>query len=249
MRARIVLATALAISIYAPTVLAQSVSPLADPTRPAEDSARDVNRKPLEVIAFAGVKSGDRVIDFIPGGGYFTRVLSGVVGPKGHVYATVPAAAADYQAKLTATIVTFAQTHPNVSVEIAKGALTPSDGPVDVLWTAQNYHDLYNRPGDAGGPPPLLQINKAVYAALKPGGVYLIIDHDDAPGAGVSHTKTLHRIEGAVVRKDVEAAGFVFEGESDVLRNPADPHTASVFDASIRGHTDQFVYKFRKPRS
>ena len=249
MRIQTVLASFLAIGLLAPTALAQSGSPLADPGRPAEDVARDTNRKPLDVIAFAGVKSGDRVIDFIPGGGYFTRILSGVVGPKGHVYATVPAVAADYQAKLTATITTFAQTHPNVSVEIAKTGFAPADGPVDVFWTAQNYHDLYNPTGPSSGPPPLLFINKTVFAALKPGGVYLIIDHDDAPGAGVSHTKSLHRIEAAVVRKDVEAAGFVFEGESNLLRNPADPHTAVVFDPSIRGHTDQFIYKFRKPKA
>ena len=244
-----VLATVIAIGFLAPAALAQTPSPLADPARPADDVSRDANRKPLEVISFAGVKSGDRVIDFIPGGGYFTRVLSGVVGPKGHVYATVPAVAADYQAKLTATIATFAQSHPNVSVEIAKGGLAPADGPVDVFWTAQNYHDLYNPMGPGSGPPSLLPINKAVFAALKPGGVYLIIDHDDAPGSGISHTKSLHRIEAAVVRKDVEAAGFVFEGESNLLKNPADPHTALVFDPSIRGHTDQFVYKFRKPKS
>jgi len=249
MRIRTLLATGLAIGLFTSAAWAQPVSPLADPARPAEDVARDANRKPLDVIAFADVKPGDRVVDFIPGGGYFTRILSGVVGPKGHVYATVPAVAADYQAKLTATIVTFAATHPNVSVEIAKGALGPADGPVDVFWTAQNYHDLYNHPGEAGGPPSLLPINKAVFAALKPGGVYLIIDHDDAPGAGISHTKSLHRIEAAVVRKDVEAAGFVFEGESNLLKNPADPHTALVFDPSIRGHTDQFIYKFRKPKS
>ena len=249
MRLKSALATAFAIVILAPAAWAQPASPLADPGRPADDVARDANRKPLEVIAFAGVRPGDRVIDFIPGGGYFTRVLSGVVGPKGHVYATVPAVAADYQAKLTATIATFSQTHPNVSVEIAKGGFAPPDGPVDVFWTAQNYHDLYNPMGPASGPPSLLPINKAVFAALKPGGVYLIIDHDDASGAGVSHTKSLHRIEAAVVRKDVEAAGFVFEGESGLLRNPADPHTALVFDASIRGHTDQFIYKFRKPKS
>lgn len=243
------LATILVAGLLGSTAVAQSLSPLADPARPAEDVARDANRKPLEVIAFAGVKPGDRVIDFIPGGGYFTRILSGVVGAKGHVYATVPSVAANYQAKLTATITAFAQTHPNVTVTIASGALTPSDGPVDVFWTAQNYHDLYNRPGEAGGAPSLLPLNKAIFAALKPGGVYLVIDHDDAPGAGVSHTKTLHRIEAAVVRKDVEAAGFVFEGESNLLRNPADPHTALVFDPSIRGHTDQFIYKFRKPKA
>lgn len=249
MRIQTVLATVLAIGMLAPSALAQSGSPLTDPGRPAEDVARDANRKPLDVIAFAGVKSGDRVIDFIPGGGYFTRILSGVVGPKGHVYATVPSVAADYQAKLTATIATFAQTHPNVSVEIAKAGFAPADGPVDVFWTAQNYHDLYNPTGPNSSPPSLLFINKTVFAALKPGGVYLIIDHDDAARAGTSHTKSLHRIEAAVVRKDVEAAGFVFEGESNLLRNPADPHTALVFDPSIRGHTDQFIYKFRKPKS
>lgn len=249
MRMQITMSALLAVGLLSSSVQAQPVSPLSDPARPSEDVARDANRKPLEVIAFAGVKPGDRVIDFIPGGGYFTRILSGVVGPQGHVYATVPSAAADYQAKLTATIETFAKSHPNVTIEIAKGALAPSDGPVDFFWTAQNYHDLYNPVGPNAGPPSLLFINKAVFAALKPGGVYLIIDHDDAPGSGVTHTKSLHRIEAAVVRKDIEAAGFVFDGESRLLKNPADPHTALVFDPSIRGHTDQFIYRFRKPKS
>jgi predicted methyltransferase len=223
---------------------------LADPGRPAADVQRDAARKPAEVIAFAGLKRGDRVIDFIPGGGYFTRIFSGVVGPKGHVYAMVPGAAEAMEAPMTATITSYAATHPNVSVVITKGLdLSAPGGPVDVFWTAQNYHDLYN-PLTKGGPKATTMdpINKAVFAALKPGGVYFIIDHVAPAGSGTSDTNTLHRIDPDVVMKDVTSVGFQFEGRSEVLRNPADPHTAIVFDPSIRGHTDQFVMKFRKPK-
>ncbi len=242
------LAASATLTATAPVALAASASPLADPGRPAEDVARDAARKPLELAAFAGIKAGDRVVDLIPGGGYFTFVFSGLVGPTGHVYATVPAPAKDYMAKKTAVIDAWAATHPNTSVVYSAGGFTPPDGPADLVWTAQNYHDLYNPIGPAAGPPNLLPINKAIFAALKPGGVYLIVDHSAPAGSGTADTKTLHRIDEAVVRKDVEAAGFVFEGASDVLRNPADPRTALVFDPSIRGKTDQFVLKFRKPK-
>jgi predicted methyltransferase len=223
---------------------------LADTGRPAADVQRDAARKPAQVVAFAGLKRGDRVIDFIPGGGYFTRIFSGVVGPKGHVYAMVPGAAEALEAKATATITEYAASHPNVSVVVTKGLdLSAPGGPVDVFWTAQNYHDLYN-PLTKGAPKAtsMAPINKAVFAALKPGGTYFIIDHVAPAGSGTSATNTLHRIDPNVVMKDVTSAGFVFVGKSDVLRNPADPHTALVFDPSIRGHTDQFVFKFRKPR-
>ncbi|HEY5290665.1 MAG TPA: methyltransferase [Caulobacteraceae bacterium] len=228
---------------------ASMAAALADPGRPEADVARDAARKPAAVIAFAGLKRGDRVIDFIPGGGYFTRIFSGVVGPTGHVYAMVPGAAADMEAKLTQTIGEFAAQHANVSVVITKGFdLDAPGGPVDVFWTAQNYHDLYN-PLSKGAPAPtsMMPLNKAVYAALKPGGVYFIIDHVAPAGSGTSDTQTLHRIDPERVKADVEAAGFKFVGSSDALRNPADPHTAIVFDSSIRGHTDQFVFRFRKP--
>ena len=236
------------VSLPVMAVAAAPASPLADPGRPAEDVARDAARKPMELAAFAGMKAGDRVVDLIPGGGYFTFVFSGIVGPTGHVYATVPAPAKDYMAKKTAVIDGWAATHPNTTVVYSAGGFTPPDGPVDLVWTAQNYHDLYNPMGPSAGPPNLLPINKAIFAALKPGGVYLIVDHSAPAGSGTADTKTLHRIDEAVVRKDVEAAGFVFEGSSDVLRNPADPRTALVFDPSIRGKTDQFVLKFRKPK-
>jgi len=229
-----ILSASLALAAQASAAPGGVAAALGDSGRPAADVQRDAARKPAEVIAFAGLKTGDRVIDFIPGGGYFTRIFSGVVGPKGHVYAMVPGAAEALEAPMTATITSYAATHPNVTV--------------DVFWTAQNYHDLYN-PLTKGAPKPanMDPINKAVFAALKPGGIYFIIDHVAPAGSGTSATNTLHRIDPDVVMKDVTSVGFKFVGRSEVLRNPADPHTAIVFDPSIRGHTDQFVLKFRKP--
>jgi predicted methyltransferase len=115
---------------------------------------------------------------------------------------------------------------------------------VDVVFTAQNYHDY---PDAFMGKVDLLAFDRQVYAALKPGGVFVVIDHAAAAGTGLRDTDTLHRIDPAVVRQQVEAAGFVFDGASDVLRNSADPHDIPVFDHSIRGHTDQFAFRFRKP--
>jgi predicted methyltransferase len=108
----------------------------------------------------------------------------------------------------------------------------------------QNYHDLYDK---FMGPADVPAFNKAVYEALKPGGRFVIIDHSAADGSGLADTETLHRIDAARVKADLAAAGFKFVGESDALRNPADPRTKLVFDPSIRGHTDQFVYVFQRP--
>jgi predicted methyltransferase len=115
---------------------------------------------------------------------------------------------------------------------------------VDVFWTVQNYHDV---PNGGGGEPALRAFNAAVFKLLKPGGTYLIVDHADAPGTGLSGTGTRHRIDPEAVRTQVTAAGFRFVGQSRVLANPADDHSKGVFDAAVRGRTDQFVFKFRKP--
>jgi predicted methyltransferase len=219
-----------------------------DPSRPATDTIRDENRKPAETLEFAGVKPGDRIADYAAGAGYFTRLFADVVGPGGHVYASVPSALFKYTniVKGIGDIQSYAVTHPNITVTFAS-ALDAARYPerLDVFWIAQNYHDLHD---SFMGPVDMAVFNRTVYAALKPGGLYIVLDHVAAKGSPAEVTDTLHRIESSTVRGEVEAAGFTFEGESTILANPADSHTAGVFDTSIRGRTDQFILKFRRPR-
>jgi predicted methyltransferase len=112
----------------------------------------------------------------------------------------------------------------------------------DLVWTSQNYHDFHNVEGF-----DVAALNRAIFAALKPGGIYLVLDHAAESGSGLRDTNTLHRIDEDTVKQEVKAAGFVLVGESRILRNKDDPHTEKVFDGSIQGHTDQFILKFRKP--
>lgn len=219
---------------------------VADPARPDADRARDADRFPAEMLAFAGIRPGMRVADLVPGQGYFTRLFSVAVGPGGHVYAYVPDELTKLAKRPPAVNAIAADPHyKNVSVILRTLPLFGAPEKLDVVWTSQNYHDMHD---EFMGPADLAVVNKAVFRALKPGGVYIVLDHAAAPGSGLANTEDLHRIDPAQVRKEVEAAGFIFEGESTILRNPADDHTKKVFDPSIRGHTDQFVYKFRKPR-
>jgi predicted methyltransferase len=219
---------------------------IADKNRPAEDTARDADRKPATMLEFAGIKPGMKVVDVIPGKGYFTRIFAAAVGAKGWVYSFEPTEFDGvYKSHNIAVPTGSVPNYSNASYiheSIAKFALPEQ---VDVVWTSQNYHDLHDK---FAGPVDLAVANKAIFDALKPGGVFVVLDHAALPGSGLSATDTLHRIDPAVVKTEVEAAGFKFVGESKVLRNPADPHTALVFDKSIRGHTDQFIYKFQKPR-
>jgi predicted methyltransferase len=207
---------------------------VADANRTDADRARDADRKPGEILEFTGVKSGDKVAELLPGGGYFTRLLSAAVGPTGKVYAGVPAADLE-KAKAAAK--------GNVEVVALNPGGLAFPEPVDLLFTAQNYHDFHLKRLNLDVPAT----NKALFNALKPGGTLLIIDHAAAPGSPVDVADTLHRIDPAVVKREVEAAGFKFISENNAVRNSSDPLTASVFDASIRGKTDQFVYKFQKP--
>lgn len=217
---------------------------LADSRRPAEDTARDGARHPAETLAFAAIEPGDRVGEIFPGGGYFTRLFAVAVGEQGRVYPTIrPEGVAG---QFETPILAVAAQYPNAVM-----ARTPYDAlaypePLDVIFTAQNYHDM---PITAYGLGDRMAMNRTAFAALKPGGLYVIIDHSAAAGSPVQTDgqSALHRIDQAIVRREVEAAGFAFDGESEVLRNPADPRTASVFDPSIRGHTDQFMMRFRKP--
>jgi len=220
---------------------------VADPGRPAADTERDANRKPAETLLFAGIAPGQQIAELLPGGGYFTRIMGKAVGPSGHIYALVPAPSPDAPANtpdFAARVKALAAdpNYSNVSVIVEPFAQLKMPVPVDMVWTSQNYHDLHNFPG-----LDITVFNQMVFEALKPGGTYFILDHATEPGAGSSQTGTLHRIDPETVKREVLAAGFVFAGSSNLLRQPGDPHTAKVFDPSIRGRTDQFILKFRKP--
>ncbi len=218
---------------------------LADPSRPADDTARDAARHPGEILALAGVKSGDTVVDYIMGGGYFTRILSGAVGPKGTVYAFQPAEFIKFKSSYGDNLKNVTAALPNSKP--LDGPMTALDLPdnVDVVITVQNYHDMHLKPFPAD---TAAKADAEIFKSLKPGGVFLVIDHAAAAGSGLTAPDTQHRIDIAAVKSEVEAAGFKLEAESPLLANPADPHTASVFDPSIRGKTDQFILKFRKPK-
>ena len=220
---------------------------VANPARPQADRDRDAARKPVESLQFSGIKPGDAVADFNANGGYFARLFADVVGSRGHVYAIEPVEAQQYTAKSTAELQTYAAGRSNMTVSV-KTALESLRLPrqLDLFWISQNYHDLHDK---FFGPVDTAAFNKAVFAALKPGGSYVILDHSAAPGAPADVTETLHRIDPDTVRREVEAAGFVFDGQSDMLANPGDPRTITVFDKSIRGHTDQFILRFRKPQT
>src|ERR1700691_1742375 len=229
-------------------VSAALAAAVAASSRPDSDTTRDADRKPEQTLAFSGIKPGDNVADYVANSGYFTRLFSSVVGSKGHVYAVEPTAFFKYQSFPTAVaeLQGYAVDHPNVTVTTAaalEGLRFPEK--LDLFWISQNYHDLHDK---FMGPVDTAAFNKAVYEALKPGGFYVVLDHSAAPGAADDVTETLHRIEASTVRRDVEAAGFKFDSESLILANPADPRTAKVFDQTIRGHTDQFILKFRKPK-
>jgi predicted methyltransferase len=221
---------------------------LADPGRNDQRDAADARRKPGPLIALAGVKPGDKVLDLIPGSGYWTRIFSKIVGPNGKVYAVWPQAYAreamgnvqDMQ-KLSAD-----KYYGNIVTLVQPTTTLTAPEPLDVVWTSQNFHDYPDEFMGKGDPSTLA---KAAFAALKPGGVFMVIDHRAKDGRGLADTDTLHRIDPAAVRKLAEGAGFRFAGESKVLDNPADPLDIPVFDKAIRGHTSQFAYKFVKPAS
>ena len=243
------LAAAAFLSPAAPAAVPANIAAaVADSNRPEADRALDADRKPAETLAFVGVKSGESVGELISGGGYFTRLLSKAVGPKGHVYSWAPARPADAPATLPdfaakVKVIAADPNYANVTV-VQQGMSTAFAGnPMDMIFTAQNYHDFHNfKEVDVG------EFNKAVFNSLKPGGLYIVLDHSAEKGSGLRDTSTLHRIDEATVKSEVTAAGFVFVGESPVLANAADPRTAKVFDPSIRHKTDQFILKFRKPK-
>jgi predicted methyltransferase len=237
-------AATLAASAVAATIPPNIEAAVANSARPQADRDRDAARKPAEVLAFAGVKPGEQVLELIPGGGYYTRLLSGAVGPSGHVTEVIPnlTGAADVGQKSNGVAA-----DPNFA-NVKEARLAPGElgklGPADLVWTSQNYHDLHlaRFKLDVAG------FDREVFAALKPGGIFFIEDHSAKTGSGLDAPDKLHRIDEDFVKKEVESAGFKLVGESDALRNPSDDRTVIVFDPAIRGHTDQFLLKFQKPR-
>ena len=232
----------------ASAVTKEITAAVADPARPDADRKRDIDRKPAESVAFAGLKRGQSVADLLPGGGYFTRIFSAVVGPSGHVYAVPPPrrpdAPADRPDPAAATQAIAADAHySNVTVLVQRLTDLSLPAPVDIAWTSRNYHDLHNIPN-----VDVVAIDKKIFEALKPGGTFIVLDHAAEKGSGFRDTSTLHRVDGEAVRKEVESAGFKFVGQSEILRNPNDPHTAKVFDSTVQDKTDQFILKFRKPK-
>ena len=239
-----------ALTLFAGTAMAAEAAyvsaAIADASRPEADKAADADRKPAEMLAFAGVKPGEKVADLMPGGGYFTRVFAKAVGANGKVYAVVP----DELLKMRATggdaikaIAADAGYKNVVVVNGSMGAFKVAE-PLDVVWTSRNYHDFHNK---MFGPLDMAAYNKAVFAALKPGGVYIVLDHTAAPGSGFEATESLHRVDPEAVKKEVMAAGFKFDSESNILKSTTDDHSGKIFDSGMHNHTDQFVLKFRKP--
>jgi predicted methyltransferase len=202
-----------------------------------------------ELIRFARVNAGATVIDVYPGDGDWTRLFSDVVGPKGRVYSFVPAEVAHFKNDPVGRMRTLAEEPGRENVEAVSAdlvAMPEATQAADVLWLHLFYHDLHTELIRARG-ATAARFNRAVYERLKPGGSYVIVDHAAAAGAGTRDAQSLHRIEPASVRAEVEAAGFVLDAESTLLANKDDPHAIKVFDPSIKGKTDRFAYRFVKP--
>lgn len=217
-------------------------SAVADPSRPADQRAADETRKPAETIAFAGVRPGMTVGEFYPGGGYFTRMLSDVVGPKGHIYG-IENDRWKGAVKADAELVASGQLK-NVTMDSGPFGTVRFPKPLDIAWVTQNYHDLKIA---EYGVVDTAAFNRAVFQALKPGGTYFILDHEAPAGTTTADIVKLHRIEKAQVIREVTAVGFRLVEEGDFLHRPGDDHTLSIFDKAIQGKTDQYALKFVKP--
>jgi predicted methyltransferase len=266
--------------IFAAVVLTQSAiadgipehisAAVADTSRPETDRQRDIDRRPAEIIAFAGLNPGDKVADFMPGKGYFTRIFCKAVGETGHVYAvavppvtpgtTAPAPVAETPAgsctNVTASILR-SRSYPAPELHSDSddpgwvyqyyASRLPAESfyvpePLDLIWTAENYHDLHN---SRFGSPDMTYVDKALLSMLKPGGILIVEDHAAQAGSGTRDTEKLHRIDPEQVKKEAAIAGFEFVGESDVLRHADDPHTAKAHE--MHDKTDRFLLKFRRP--
>jgi predicted methyltransferase len=247
----LVVAFVLSLSVSLP-VLADGHDPivaaLAATERPASDLELDARRRPDAVLAFFGIEPGMTVFELFAGGGYYTEILSGVVGQDGEVWAhnNTP-----YIAYTRAELDKRFRPGRLANVKRLRAEnneLELPEATFDAVLFALAYHDVYyvdekNGWGEIDGPAMLAEI----YRSMKPGGVLGVVDHVAAAGSPPQTGGTLHRIDPVLLRGDLEAAGFVYEGEIDVLRNPADGHTLPINDPAIKRRTDRVVYRFRVP--
>ncbi len=207
--------------------------------RTAEHKARDANRKPAEVLALSGVKPGQRVLEFAGFGQYMTTMLSDIVGPKGKVFMLdLPYT----EQRAGAASRAFVAAHPNTSYTLEDYNTVALPENIDVVFNVLYYHDLPLNKIDTAG------LNRRILAALKPGGIFFVVDHNAEAGSGMRDTQKLHRIDPVVIKQEVLAAGFELVEESKLLAYPSDNHTQMVFAPGLRGMTDQTIFKFRKPR-
>jgi predicted methyltransferase len=245
LRVALAVCSAAALIAAAASVPAYITGAVASSSRPEKDRDRDVNRKPDLVIAFAGIKPGQKVGELMPGGGYFSRLFCQIVGPTGHLYtiSMIPAVKRDPPPPdAAAAAPPPASACSNVTADSQDASALKLPSGLDVVWTSENYHDLHNA---YFGKPDVKLLDRAVYDALKPGGVFIVEDHAAAAGSGARDTETLHRIDPELVKQEVTSAGFVFVAGSDLLHNPEDTHDAKVFE--LKGRSDKFLLKFRKP--
>jgi predicted methyltransferase len=234
-----------ATSLLCAPASAQSVPPaiaaaVADIARPEADKERDTARKPAETVAFAGVRAGMVVAELGPGRGYYTRILAKAVGPAGKVYAVITATQAARPGVMDG-LNALAAAYPNIKVVTVEYATMMLPEKADLFWTTENYHDFHNGPT-----ADIAALDKAVFNNLKPGGIFYVEDHSAAPGAGLAATSQFHRMDEAVAKSELTAAGFKLDGESDLLRNPADNKAASNSES---GHfvSDRFMLRMKRP--
>lgn len=212
-----------------------------DAGRTAEHRENDAVRLPAEVIAISGMAPGDVVVDYRPGGGYYTRIFSKVVGPEGKVYATESAERSEGRPDRTEAVAAIAADPAYSNVEVATPPLASLDEigePIDIVWLSNNYHDIVNAETVEG----MVPFNEGVFRALRPGGTYFIVDNAAPVGSGYADTSTTHRIDAEVVKSAITEVGFVLEEENDLLSRPEDPRTEM---GSFAGA--QLILKFRKP--
>ncbi len=221
---------------------------VAAPGRPADAVALDAVRKPAEVLAFMGLETGDRVLDYFTGTGYYAEIMARAVGPTGVVVGWNSAA---FHERVKGKLSEVRGRNPNTAFYATPNtAIAFPPASFDFAMLHLVYHDAYWESAEFRLPRiEPSSVVQALWQAVKPGGIVAVVDHAAAPGGDTREVvERLHRIDPAVVRADFERAGFVLEAQSDLLRVPEDDHSKNVFDPSIRGRTDRFVYRFRKPR-